>query len=140
MNQPRVAQFLRRGRFTPDAIGWNRWEHLQETISCFPIKKNVPEVSEESQIHIEHAGGAQCDFGNGSHLQPLEWPQVAASNLLSPAAICSHLQPLEWPQVGNFSTFTAASHGNFSTFSAANPHSENDREKPTTKTHEFKQK
>ena len=46
---------------------------------------------------------------SGSHLQPIEWPQVAASGHQWPpacsshrqplAATCSHLQPTEWPPV-----------------------------------------
>jgi len=34
-----------------------------------------------------------------SHLQPLEWPQVAACILFSSATTCTRLQPIEWPQV-----------------------------------------
>ena len=92
---------------------------------------------------------------------------AAASSLLSPAATCSLLQPLEWPQVAASGRLTS-SHGSSSTFSAANcshssgrkwpqvaawhpptetfphfprlTHTRNDRERPTTKTHEFKRK
>ena len=67
-----------------------------------------------AKCYIGVAFCAVFEFQKSSHLQPLEWPQVAA--LLSgrkwppstrgrgiwiseKAATCSHSQPLEWPQV-----------------------------------------
>ena len=49
--------------------------------------------------------------------------------ILEMASICSHVQPLEWPQVAASGRLTS-SHGNFSTFSAATCSHSSGRQRP----------
>ena len=64
---------------------WSSYPH------CFFQEKFRRSPSHLKKIHIEHAGSADFDFWKISHLQPLEWLQVAAK--------CSHSSGRKWPQV-----------------------------------------